>query len=79
MSDQACFERITRLEEQCKDIQRENLGSRERVDACMQDVNLGLREIRAEQNKQKGFYAGLIFGGGVIFSAIGFLVEKFLK
>jgi len=79
MPDQICFERITRLEERCKDMHRENSDHRERTEAYMQDIQLGLREIRAQQNKQKGFYSGLVFGAGVIFSVIGFLAEKLLK
>ncbi len=76
MSDERCNERITVLEVGYKMLVEENSRHREREEAYMEKTQQVLQEIRDEQSKQKGFYAGAIFVVSGIFTLGGAFAGK---
>ena len=79
MPDFDCFDRMARLEQNQKNIMNDFKENRKLQSIYMRDTQEMLLEIRAEQNKQKGFYTGLVFAMSSVGAGVAIIASKFFN
>ena len=79
MQDYDWFDRMARLEQNQKNMMQDLQENKALQSNYMRDTQNILLEIRAEQNKQKGFYTGLVFAMSSVGAGVAILASKFFN